>query len=207
MGRPAAFDRTAIASAALSLVAEGGTRAATMAAIAKRMGAPTGSIYHRYASRDLLLADLWMTTVEGFQQGLLAALEDPDPLSACAGAARFSANWVRAHPAEARLLLLHRRDDFVEGPWPGELQGRSKLLRKNLSDGLRAYAARCFGSTAKANLCRVYFAILDVPLAAVKRYVESGRPMPVEVDQLMEAAALAALEPRPPRSRRAMGSA
>ena len=40
MGRPAKYDREGIARAALELIAEGGVGAATVAAIAGRLGAP-----------------------------------------------------------------------------------------------------------------------------------------------------------------------
>ena len=75
MGRRPKFDRESIAAAARQVVAERGPRGATVAAIAAHLGAPTGSIYHRFRSRELLLADLWLTVVEAFQAGVVAALE------------------------------------------------------------------------------------------------------------------------------------
>ena len=57
--------------AAMRLVAEGGPNAATVAGIAGALGAPVGSIYHRFKSRDLLLARLWIRTVKRFQVGFL----------------------------------------------------------------------------------------------------------------------------------------
>ena len=68
MGRRARFDRDQIIESAMRLIAEDGPGAATIAAIAGRVGAPTGSIYHRYSSRELLLADIWLTVVEAFQK-------------------------------------------------------------------------------------------------------------------------------------------
>ena len=61
MGHPA-FDNSDFLDAALALVAENGPSAATVAAISARLKAPTGSFYHRFASRDALLGELWFNT-------------------------------------------------------------------------------------------------------------------------------------------------
>ena len=55
MARPAQFTSEAFVDAAIALVAEGGAGAATLQAIARRVGGPTGSIYHRFESRAAIL--------------------------------------------------------------------------------------------------------------------------------------------------------
>lgn len=57
MPRAVAHDAGAILDAARGLVLEGGPRAAGVAAIAAASGAPVGSIYHRFGSRDGLLEE------------------------------------------------------------------------------------------------------------------------------------------------------
>ena len=69
MPRPAKFTEDQILDSALRLVAEGGPGAATIAGIAGLLGAPVGSIYHRFRSRDLLLARFWIRTIKDFQKG------------------------------------------------------------------------------------------------------------------------------------------
>ena len=96
MGRNAKFDRDGIVAATLALVAEAGPKAATIAAIAGRLGAPVGSIYHRYPSRELLLAELWMSVVEGYQDGFVAALEGDDAVEAAGASALYMPRWVRS---------------------------------------------------------------------------------------------------------------
>src|SRR5690349_25083603 len=76
MGRPARFDADQLLDEALALAAEGGPEAVTMAAVAQRAGAPSGSLYHRFAGRSALLAALWLRTVADFQAGYLTALLD-----------------------------------------------------------------------------------------------------------------------------------
>src|SRR5512134_2746270 len=107
MGRRAIFERSHMTGAALRLVADRGPQAVTVAALAKEVGAPTGSIYHRYRSREQLLAELWMEVVEGFQHGFVASLAQASDVATATDTARYMVTWVREHPLEARLLLLH----------------------------------------------------------------------------------------------------
>jgi len=126
------FERSDMTGAALRLVADRGPQAVTVAALARELGAPTGSIYHRYRSREQLLAELWMEVVEGFQAGFVASLAGADDLEGAVDTARFMAAWTREHPLEARLLLLHRRQDFVAGDWPEDLAARAAALEPQI---------------------------------------------------------------------------
>src|SRR5512134_2327645 len=128
MGRRAHFDRTQMTGAALRLVADRGPQAVTVAALAKEVGAPTGSIYHRYRSRELLLAELWMEVVESFQNQFVTSLAQARDVDGAIATARLMVSWTREHALEARLLLLHRRQDFVSGDWPVELAERAAAL-------------------------------------------------------------------------------
>jgi len=195
MGRPARFERSDIAEAALRLVADGGPHALTVAALARELGAPTGSIYHRYASRDQLLGELWMDVVEGFQSGFVACLDGADGFEGAVTAAHFMCGWVREHPIEARVLLLHRRQDFVAGAWPAELVERAGALEPQLGAALRGFARRALGSAGREAMARLRYALLDAPLGAVKPYVQSHTPIPAVVDELIEATVRAALAP------------
>ncbi len=201
MGRRAKYSREDITAAARELIAEEGPRAATIAAIAARLGAPSGSIYHRYRSRELLLADVWLTTVESFQDQVVALLQSGlrdvsdrgALLSAGVEMALFMPRWVRANLPDARLLLQHRREDFVAGRWPVELVERAGALRPQLGAALRAYCKRLFGAATKANLQRCRFALLDMPFGAVKPYVVDGSKPPPLVDELIRTSCMAAL--------------
>src|SRR4051794_21807450 len=113
MGR-AKFSQGDFLAAALAILAEHGPSAVTVGSISERLSAPTGSFYHRFASRNVLLGELWLRTVLNFQQGLSAAIDAGDGLRA----ALHTPAWVREHLDEARLLLLYHRDDFVRGEWP-----------------------------------------------------------------------------------------
>ena len=83
------FDQAGFLAAARELIAERGPAAVSVdvAELPRRKG----SFYYRFASRDALLGELWLTTVLAFQEGFVAAIEAGDGLSAalrhaCVGA-------------------------------------------------------------------------------------------------------------------------
>src|SRR5215510_14395305 len=114
MPRRPRFDEAQILSAAGRLIATHGPSGATIGAIAQAVGAPTGSIYHRFDSRDVLLAEVWLRAAAAFQAAFFQRLSGSPPQEAGLTAALYMAQRVREHPQEARLLLLHRREDFVD---------------------------------------------------------------------------------------------
>lgn len=186
MGRPAVFTSEQILDTAARLLAEGGPRSATVAAIAERLGAPTGSIYHRFESRDLLLARLWIRTAHRAQRGFLTAIERADVEKAAVEAALHLPRWSRANLDEARVMLLHRREDLAER-WPDQLGSELATLNTAIVEAVEGFVRRRFGAVTKANMATVTFALLDVPYAAVRRYLLTGVPPPRDVDRLVTA--------------------
>lgn len=187
--------------AALGLLRDHGPPGVTMTAVAEASGAPSGSLYHAFGSRDVLLAELWLRTIEPFQERFLACLETPDPLEAAEAAAAFTLDWVRAHPDEARLLLLHRREDLASGPWPGSVVERARRLATTFDDALHRYAALLAavrGERPADALDRAWFVLVDLPSAAVRRHLGDGREPPRAVDTLLRTALRAVVAPTSP---------
>ncbi|MGW0183132.1 TetR/AcrR family transcriptional regulator [Nocardia sp. NPDC003345] len=188
MGRSAKYDSDAILDAALAVIAEHGPAAATTGAIARRLGAPTGSIYHRFASRELLLAQLWIRGIRRFQQGFVEALRAGD----IEAAALHGVRWCRAHTAEAAVLLLHRRTDLAQ-QWPAELGTQLADLNSEAATAYRALRDRYPGIDRH----RLDFVLFDLPSGAVRRHLTELRPPPLWVDDLVRTAIRALLEERP----------
>lgn len=180
MAHPA-FDNSDFLGVALALAAEHGPAAVTVAAISARLKSPTGSFYHRFASRDALLAQLWFDTVGEFQKGIEAALDDGDGLKA----ALHTPAWVRNHLDEGRLLLLYHRDDFVHGEWPQALRdGLAEQARRGEAR-LRKFARDTFGRAGPNEIRRAQFVLAEVPVAAVRQYLLRREKPPKIVDELI----------------------
>lgn len=75
MGRNARFNNENFIDAALKITAEQGPAAVTIADVARAVGAPVGSVYHRFLSRDVLMAEVWLRVVASFQKEFLSMLE------------------------------------------------------------------------------------------------------------------------------------
>ena len=192
MARPAKFTDDEILDAALRQVTEGA--GATVAGIAAAVGAPTGSIYHRFSSRDVLLARLWLRTVAQFQDGFVAAVADADPVAGGRQAVRYFLEWTRDHLVEAQLLLLHRRDDLLADGWPDEVRDRAAAVAEQFDDALRDYTRRRLGSLSQVAQRRAAFAVVDIPFAAVRRHLAVGEAPPTMLDALVVQAHDAVLE-------------
>src|SRR5262245_65697007 len=115
------YDADQIVTAAARLIATGGPGAATVGAIARAVGAPTGSIYHRFPSRDVLLAQVWLRAATAFQGEFFRRLAGDPPRPSGLAAAVYMAQRVREGPREARMLLVHRREDFIDRGWRSAL--------------------------------------------------------------------------------------
>lgn len=178
MGRNAHFKNEQFVESALKIAADQGPTAVTIAAVAREVGAPVGSVYHRFLSRDVLLAEVWLQVVTSFQEGFLKVLNSDEGLQA----ALHTPRWVRLNPAEARILLLYRREELVSGDWPEELREWTMEIAQQLNEGIHKYVKRTFGRANRRELDRTIFALIDVPYAAVLRYIRQGKKPPVAVE-------------------------
>lgn len=118
MPRVAKFDEVQILNAAAKLVAARGPAAATMSAIGAAIGAPNGSIYHRFQSRDELLGQLWLSKAKRFQDRWAEAIDEPDAVKAGLEAALSMPRVVREDLDGAKVMLLYRRADFLAEAGP-----------------------------------------------------------------------------------------
>jgi AcrR family transcriptional regulator len=190
MSRPARFSDSDLLVAATQVAAAHGPAGTTIGAIAKAAGAPTGSLYHRFPSRDALLGTLWLDLVGRFQRGWIDAMTAGDATAA----ALHTPAWVRSHPTEARLLLLHRREDFLSGDWPPDLAERAEHVNDRAGAALRAFTRAELGDDLPASVRRIRFALVQIPYAAVRPYVEAGQAPPPDLDALVLTASRAVLD-------------
>lgn len=191
MGRPAQYDTDSLLDTAVALAADRGPQAVTMAAVIEAAGAPSGSLYHRFAGRPALQAALWLRTVERFQAGFLQAAGGEDGLRAALDAAKHTITWSRDHEQEARVLL-YGAADFGSESW-------AEAERERLDRRQAEVAAAINGLVVKLGLRgtdareRTLLATVDLPLALVRRRLAAGERVPVGAEQLIEPAVRALL--------------
>jgi AcrR family transcriptional regulator len=182
MPMPARFRTDQLLDAALDLFTSGGLEAVSMAGVARAVGAPSGSLYHRFAGRPALIAGLWLRTVERFQEGYLEALAGNEPRVAVRHAAEHVLSWVLGHPSEALLLFAHGPEDVIGAETPDELVARCETGRRRLDEAMTQLRHRLDGELSAPQL---RFALVDLPYAAVRPYLREGRPPPPEVAELV----------------------
>jgi AcrR family transcriptional regulator len=177
----AKFSQEDFLAAALAIGAEQGLPAVTVASISQRLKSPTGSFYHRFASRDVLLGELWLRAVLDFQQGISTAFDAGDGLQA----ALHTPVWVRANPDSGRLLLLYDRKDFVHGEWPHELRERVEKMTQRMEARSRRWAQLIFGRDGRTEIRLAQFLISELPVAVVRQHLVRGEPPPPLVDRII----------------------
>lgn len=180
MGR-AKFSQMDFLAAAQTIAAAQGPDAVTIASVTARLEAPTGSFYHRFASRNVLLGELWLRTVLDFQEGINAALDAGEGLRA----ALHTPAWSRARLDRARLLLMYDRKDFVQGEWPEELRERVAEMTRRMQAGSLRRARVVFGGSGLEEVRLAQFLIAEVPVAAVRQHLVRCEPPPPLVDRLI----------------------
>jgi AcrR family transcriptional regulator len=197
MGRPAKFSDDLILDATAEAIARHGPAHATVASIAAALGAPSGSIYHRFDSRDLMFARLWIRTVRRAQPGFIEALANPVLEIAARDAALHVPRWSRSHLSEAMVLLLYRREDLA-ARWPDELGGQLRDLNVDLVNAYKSYCRRRYGTAARPTLETVRFALFDIPYAGVRPYLAACESPPLRLDELIATAATSVLDAHHP---------
>lgn len=192
MARPARFDEDTILDAALQVVAAHGPQGATTEAVAGRMGGHAGSIYYRFATKDHLLAALWMRCARAGQAGLFEALARDDVDQALDAAVLHYPRWSRNNPAPARILAAYDREQ-VTPRWPDELAAALENVNNDLAAAIDEFTTRWYTDVTPTRRRAMTFAVLDIPTSAVRRYLLAGRPPPTSLDTPILAAARAAL--------------
>ncbi|MDD7812297.1 TetR family transcriptional regulator [Mycobacterium sp. CSUR Q5927] len=173
MPMPGKFTADDFVDAAIRLILAGGPGAATATAVAQAVGAPSGSVYHRFPTRRDLLAEAWLTPVRRFQQEFLPVLAaDCDPVAIGIAAARQVLRWSADHKEAAALLARYSRADFVSADCSAAVLTEADALDRRTADALAGF----LGRFPAADRDRVLLAVIDAPLALVRRSLAADGP-------------------------------
>ncbi|HEY2398543.1 MAG TPA: helix-turn-helix domain-containing protein [Solirubrobacteraceae bacterium] len=174
MPRPSIHEPDDVLDAARDLVLEAGPRAVGIRAIGERSGAPSGSLYHRFGSREELLARTWLRAVRRFQDGYLRALDAEDPHAAALEAAAWSIGFALANPRDTRLLLEHSRLALMEGAARHPLADELAQINEPIVRAVHRLAMELYGEQDGDAVERVFYAVIDLPLAVLRRHLQAG---------------------------------
>jgi AcrR family transcriptional regulator len=183
--RPRSHSPDVVLDAAREIVLRDGARAATVAAIARASGAPTGSLYHAFGSRDALLAAAWERAARRSQAAWIEAAGRPDPIDAGVAMALSLLAFAREQRDDCRLLLGMRVEDLVDGPAPD-----LEAVNAPVVETVATLGRRLGGPGARE---RVVLATVDLPYGAIRRRLLGGKPPPSALDGPVAAAARAVL--------------
>lgn len=195
MARPAKFtDDDLLDAARDSAYAHG--RNTTIGEIAAMAGAPVGSIYHRFGSRDELLIRLWVREIRQFQSGLFELTEWPDAGQALEAAAAHVIEYSRRHPAEAHALTLYRQPGAAAQA-PAALRREVEQLNDEVSHAMARLTSRYYGRATQYRLAIVRTACQQSPYGLVRPYIGprgQATPMPAWLDEAVRVSTRAILE-------------
>ena len=188
MAPPRKHDTDQILDAARTIALRDGPRATSVAAIAHESGAPAGTLYHRFGRRDGVLQATWLRALGRFHAEVLADADDPDPVAAgvaiAVGAVRFARRW----PDDARLLVVVRRTDLLDGGPDSDFEQRLAVMNAPV-DGALARIARALGRTDARAKEVVTAAVVDLPGAAIRRHARPGTGVPGWLEESIAATA------------------
>src|SRR6516225_6333644 len=161
-GRPQLHSRGAILDAARDLILQEGARATTVGAVSKASGAPKGSIYHRFASLDDLLVEMWIRAVWRSQTAFIEALQVRDPMTAAIGGALAIYDFAERQRDDARLLAALRREDLIERVDSPHLRRQLEDLNRPLADAIAQLTRRLFARASPGNIEKTIFSVVDL---------------------------------------------
>ncbi|MGA5756914.1 TetR/AcrR family transcriptional regulator [Nonomuraea bangladeshensis] len=154
-------------------------RSATVGHVTALLGAPSGSIYHRFPSRDVLFATAWIRSIKAFQAGLTSAADTDEPIEAIVRTALWIPDFCRRHPRDARMMTVFRYADLI-ATGPPQLQEELRDLNAPVAAHLRRLTERRYGRITPHGLEVIALACRDSPYGIVRPII--GEPIPAWID-------------------------
>jgi AcrR family transcriptional regulator len=186
MVRLAKFTEDSIIDASIEVVARCGVAAVSIAAIAGKAGAPTGSVYHRFESRGAILARAWLRVKADFREAVACHWSEGNTWAAVAGFLQ----WCREKPLYARFLLQCEDWPVFGEPLSAELSNALEAEQEALDACFRQCLIHMqpgladAGDEAEAVL---RFTLFASPIAMIKPYLLQDLSIPARIDAVLRA--------------------
>jgi AcrR family transcriptional regulator len=185
MGRSAHFDSEHFVSAAQRVMAAEGPPGLTIQKIAGQAGATTGSVYHRFASIDVIAATAWVEAATEYQRSFARSLQGRALFDVVLAGALHTPEWSRGNLIRARVLLRFDAGNFDSADLPGPLRGQVQRLRKDLRKAVAALLRRFTPADRERSAHLLQFLLAEMPLAAVKPHLIKNQRPPAYVDSFI----------------------
>ena len=187
MGRRSTFqDEAVFAAVGRTLVRDGEVR---MQNVVAETGVSVGSLYHRYGSREGLLAAAWLDALTAFHARFLDALVRDGELPGLE-AALETPRFCREAPDRALILVCCRRAELMTANTPEAQMAELETANDWVSEAMNAFCTR---TGLPMDIVRL--GMIGIPLGAAKLYLPE-RPVPASLDAEIARAYRAVIEPR-----------
>ena len=165
-------DQKVFTAVGLELVASGKI---TLDGIKTQTGLSTGSLYHRYQSRENLMARAWLYALQAFHAAYLAGF-DEDGAFPGASVIRRMLNFCRQQPALATILVYGSRRQFIQKGVDADMIEQIDASNARVKERLMAFARE-----HRIPILACKLALVNFPLAAVKDNLPN-HPIPASLE-------------------------
>jgi AcrR family transcriptional regulator len=186
MGRIATFDDKTVYKAVGRELAVNGQ--ATITSIQKATGLSAGSLYHRFGSREGLMAEAWLYTISAFQSRIAVGFA-VGGLEGAAEIALATPQFCRDEPELAMLLVCGRPSEFMAAGASRKQKTALEALNLGAAQGMSALARQLGRDLLECRMALVAF-----PLGAVRAFLPHHK-VPRSVDEVIRKAVCAILGP------------
>lgn len=179
MVRLAKYNEDSFIESAIQIAAQCGIGAVSMASIASNAGAPIGSLYHRFDSRNIVLTRAWLRVRADFRDQVVCHWASGDTWLAVEALVQ----WCRTKPVYARFMLQSdEAPDFGELPAP--LRAELEADQAELDDAFtRCEQALHSRADHPGHVLR--FILIGAPVAIVKPFLSQDLPIPPSVNAVL----------------------
>mgnify|MGYP001434277011 CR=1 FL=1 len=178
MGRLSSFEDRDVYAAVGRLMAEQGQ--ATVTALREATGISIGSLYHRFRSREGVMAEAWLYAVRTFHMRIMAAFAIDDVVQAGVQAALATPRFCRDEPDIALVLVCCRPSEFLNDQTPLSLREQLAHVNDEVGKAMVDFALRI---NRPLLTCRL--ATIAYPLGAVRLFLPNTR-VPKSIDIELE---------------------
>lgn len=184
MGRTSQIDEKRLYGVIGQTMLEHGT--VSMQNVVSKSGVSTGSLYHRFQSRETMLAHAWVDALTAFQEAFIEAMtlsvDDPGEQAALA-----TPRFCRRHHDRAIILACCQQSQFVGNDIEEGLMEACDQRNLEMASLLKNYAKR---KSVSRDAC--YLAVVHYPLAVVRSFLPK-RKVPKSAEKHVIAAFNAAM--------------